>query len=597
MKTLRTDVLIVGAGPAGLAATALLSRAGVDAITVTKYPSTADSPRAHITNQRTVEVLRDLGVEAAVVAKSMPQELMGQQVFAESFAGLELSRAMAWGAGADRRGDYLRASPSAMCNISQHKLEPIILEAALRHGADIRFGCELVKLFQNAAEVSALVRDRATGDETTILARYVLGADGARSVVAKDADIEFEGESGLGEAVSVWLDADLTRYTKYRSGAIAFITPPGSDVWMSVWPCVTPWTEWNPFFFRHSWTAGEMSEETLRRHIAKAIGDASVAFTIKKIAHWQINHVVAKTYRSGRVFIAGDAAHRHPPANGLGSNTSIQDAYNLAWKLALVVNGKAGDALLDTYSQERQPVGRQVIDRAIQSWGEIKPWSDAVGLRPDLTSEEAQANVDEILGDSEAGAKRRRAMIEGIKLMDYQWNAHGVELGQRYRDGAIADDGSPFPAYVRDPELYYQPTTHPGASLPHVWVEREGEAISTLDLCSYERFTLITGIGGGAWRSAAREVSHELGVDIHVVTIGLRQEIDDALGDWVALREVPDHGCVLVRPDRFVGWRSWSETGAHVDSLRNAMSKILGQASLAKPLNPPQEALLSGQAA
>ena len=101
----------------------------------------------------------------------------------------------------------------------------------------------------------------------------------------------------------------------------------------------------------------------------------------------------------------------------------------------------------------------------------------------------------------------------------------------------------------------------------------------------------------GAWRSAAREVSLELGVDIHVVTIGLRQEIDDPLGDWVALREVPDHGCVLVRPDRFVGWRSWGETGAHVDSLRNAMSKILGQASLAKPSNPPQEALLSGQAA
>jgi 2,4-dichlorophenol 6-monooxygenase len=132
MKLIETDVLVVGAGPAGLTASALLARAGVKAIGITKCGGTADSPRAHITNQRTVEVLRDLGVEGRLREAAMPQNIMGIQIFATSFAGMELSRTMAWGAGIDRRTDYERASPSAMCNISQHKLEPIILEAALR---------------------------------------------------------------------------------------------------------------------------------------------------------------------------------------------------------------------------------------------------------------------------------------------------------------------------------------------------------------------------------------------------------------------------------------------------------------------------------
>jgi 2,4-dichlorophenol 6-monooxygenase len=124
----------------------------------------------------------------------------------------------------------------------------------------------------------------------------------------------------------------------------------------------------------------------LKGYIREAIGDPEVQFKIKKITRWQVNHVVAKKYRIGRVFLAGDAAHRHSPANGLGSNTSVQDSYNLAWKLALVLSGRADDSLLDSYSEERQPVGRQVIDRAMKSHTEIEPWSQAAGLRPGMLS-------------------------------------------------------------------------------------------------------------------------------------------------------------------------------------------------------------------
>jgi len=576
MKLIETDVLVVGAGPAGLTASALLARAGVKAIGITKYGGTADTPRAHITNQRTVEVLRDLGVEGRLREAAMPQNIMGTQIFATSFAGMELSRTMAWGAGIDRTTDYERASPSAMCNISQHKLEPIILEAALRHGAQIRFNSELVDLRQDREAVTAKIRDRLSESEYEIRCKYLIGADGGRSTVASTAGFEFEGQFNIGEAISVWLDADLTKYTAHRSGAIAFITPQSSDIWMSIWPCVTPWTEWNPFFFRHGWAPGSTDENVLKGYIREAIGDPEVPFKIRKITRWQVNHVVATEYRMGRVFLAGDAAHRHSPANGLGSNTSVQDSYSLAWKLALVLSGRTNDSLLDSYSKERQPVGRQVVNRAMKSHNEIEPWSQAAGLRPGMSKEDARANLDELFGASDQGEQRRRALLAGVQLMDYQFNAHGVELGQRYRSGAIRST-EPFPEYQRDPELFFQPDTVPGSHLPHVWVQHDGEQVSTLDVAEYGGFTLLTGIDGQAWTEAAKTVATELGIQIKAAGVGLRQEFDDLQGEWTKIRGVSDRGCVLVRPDRFVAWRSWGLPSDPTAELRRVMVSLLGR--------------------
>jgi 2,4-dichlorophenol 6-monooxygenase len=576
MEVVETDVLVVGAGPAGLTASALLARAGVKAIGITKYPGTAESPRAHITNQRTAEILRDLGVEDHLRQTAMPHELMGTQIFATSFAGLELSRTSAWGAGIDRVADYRKASPSAMCNISQHKLEPIILEAATRHGADIRFNQELVDMEQDRDGVSARIVERPTGREYLIRCKYLIGADGGRSLVATKSGFEFDGRFNIGEAISVWLEADLTRFTRHRSGAIAFITPQASEIWMSIWPCVTPWTEWNPFFFRHGWAPGSTDEEFLKGYIREAIGDPTVPFRIKKISPWQVNHVVAKGYRRGRVFLAGDAAHRHSPANGLGSNTSVQDSYNLAWKLALVLSGGADESLLDSYNDERQPIGRKVIDRAMKSHTEIEPWSEAAGLRPGMSKQDAKENIEQLFGASEIGEKRREALLAGVDLMNYQFNAHGVELGQRYRGGAIASS-EPFPEYRRDPELYFQPDAVPGSHIPHVWLQHNGAAISTLDVCDYSRFTLIVGVGGGSWAEAAATIASQLDVPLKTVRIGLRQDFDDVDGEWIKIREVSDHGCLLVRPDRFIAWRSHDLPSDPTTALRQAMLSVLGR--------------------
>ncbi len=556
---------------------AFLARQGARAITVTKYSGTADSPRAHITNQRTVEVFRDLGIEPEVMAAAMPQDLMGTQVFSTSFAGQELCRKMTWGAGVDRRSEYDAASPSSMCNAPQHLLEPMILAAARKHNAEIRFGTECIQIEQNAESVRAVVRERSTGHEYAIQAKYAIGCDGARSTVGEQLGFEFEGKMGLGDAYTVWLEADLTRYTRHRSGALFFVCEPGSDIWLSAWTCVKPWTEWNPLFLRHQQDKADLSEAAVLQRVRNAIGDPSVAVKIKKISPWQINHCVAAQYRKGRAFLAGDAAHRHPPSNGLGSNTSIQDAYNLAWKLALVLSGRASDALLDTYHAERKPVGRQVIDRAIKSIADMGPWTQAVGLGPDQTAEQAWNQINELMGDSEIGAQRREAMFAGLDATDWQFNAIGVELGQRYESAAVISDGTPFPAYTRDPERHYHPTTHPGAHLPHVWLEHGTQRISTIDLTGKDSFALLSGIGGQAWRDAAGTVERELGVKIASYSVGLRQAYDDVLGEWTRKREVRDHGCILVRPDGYVAWRSHDGVADATGALREVMRKILAR--------------------
>jgi 2,4-dichlorophenol 6-monooxygenase len=313
--------------------------------------------------------------------------------------------------------------------------------------------------------------------------------------------------------------------------------------------------------------------------VHRLIGDDSVPVSITSSSAWTVNHLAAERYSAGRVFCAGDAVHRHPPSNGLGSNTSIQDAYNLAWKLAAVVRGQAGPGLLETYSAERAPVGRQVVDRANQSIADTARIFDALGL---TTTTDPELMVEHMAARKEAtpeAEKQRAALREAIAFKDYEFNCHGVEMDQRYESTAVVPDGSPPEQPVRDPELYSHPTSRPGAKLPHAWVTAGGRRqVSTLDLGGRGRFTVVTGIGGEAWVRAAQVVGERLGVEVAAVVIGPGREHDDLYGDWARVRGTEDGGVLLVRPDQYVAYRSASAVPDAEAALEAALRTVLDRA-------------------
>ncbi|MDF3312932.1 FAD-dependent monooxygenase [Rhodococcus sp. T2V] len=578
LHTTSTEVLVVGAGPAGLTATALLADLGVDAITVSRHSGTAPQPRATVTNQRTVEVLRDLGIEENAKRVGIPFKEQGNYVYATSFTGDEIIRYRTYGVD-QRASDYLMASPCENYNIGQHRLEPVLLEGAKSKGATVRFGHDVVAIEQSSSGVTATILDRDSGEEYRIHAQYLIAADGGRSRIAEQLGIPFEGESGVMKMMSAWLEVDLTEYAAYRPGHFYFMIQPGGDSWIGsgTFLNVARWNEW-VFARQFDPSQGEpdRSDEAVIEAARSLIGVPDIPVRVKDTALWEVNHTVAETYRRGRVFLAGDAAHRHPPAGGLGSNTSIQDSYNLAWKLAFVLRGWAGEALLDSYDQERQPVGRHVVERAMQNLGNMRAVGAAIGLRAGQSAEEGWAILRELWADGPVGAERREKLAAATDLQHYRTTAHGTDIGQRYTSSsAVLDDGTSWPESTRDPELYYQPTTHPGAYLPHAWVEQDRRRVSTLDLAGHGRFSLIVGIGGESWSKAAQSVAADLGIELPVFHIGYRCEYDDVAGDWTRMREIGDGGALLVRPDRHIAWRAQDRSDTPAEELAAALRDVL----------------------
>lgn len=577
MDSVDTDVFVVGAGPAGLAASALLRMYGVPAITISRHPGPAPQPRAIMTHQRTMEVFRDLGIEDRVQEIAVPLPTLGNNVIATSLTGLEIFRFASYGTGS-RMAEYAAASPCTSCGAPQHLLEPVLLTAAGERGADIRYSHELIDIEQSENEVRSRVRVRDTQEEYLVRSRYVIGADGGRSLVAKQLGFRFEGESALKHMLNMWIECDLAEHTAYRPSVIYTILQPGADSWVGsgMVGCIRPWNDWM-MTREYDPSQGEpdTSDAAVVEFARTMIGDPEARVRVKGTSTWEVNNMVATEYRRGRVFLAGDAAHRHPPAGGLGSNTSIQDAYNLAWKLAFVLSGRAGEGLLDSYHEERQPVGKRVVDRAIEGVYNQGAAVKALGLHRGQSPEEGWASLHELASDAPGAADRREALTAAVALQHYRSNAHGMELGQRYTSSVVVDDGTPFPAPDRDPVLYYHPTTHPGACLPHAWVEHQRRKVSTLDLAGHGRFCLIVGIGGEPWAQAAAKVSAELGIELPVYSVGYRCEYDDVLGDWAALREIDDRGALLVRPDRHIAWRSPTRPDDPEHALRTAVHQAL----------------------
>lgn len=578
-RTIEIPVLVVGGGPAGLTTSLLLSKYGIQNLLISKYRWTANTPRAHITNQRTMEVFRDAGIESLIEQVAVPQQLMENNVWATSFAGAEIARLQAWGNAVERKSDYEKASPSSMCNIAQHVMEPVIASEAMFAGSTISFNNELIHFSQDDTGVTALVKNRVNGEEYFIRAAYIIGADGARSHVVEQLQLPLQGQHGLGYAVNVWLKADLSQYCAHRPGVLYWIVQPGSDYWVGsgTFICVEPWKEW-VMLYMYDPEQGEpdLSEEAVIRRAHKVIGDDSIPIEILSINRWQINHVVAEDYSKGRIFCMGDAVHRHPPANGLGTNTSVQDAFNLAWKIAMVLKEQAGPKLLSSYNTERQPVGKQIVDRAMRSLENMLPIANALGFKADQSQEEGQAALDLIFGDSEQSQIKRAQLHQAILLQHYQFNCNGVEMGQIYSSDAVIPDQRLQPKYDRDPELYYQPSTWAGSRLPHVWLhDQYGQRYSTLDLCGHGQFSLITGHDHDVWRDAIAELNKTMSCPIELIKIGLGLDYLDSYGHWQDLCDIAEDGCLLVRPDHHIAWRMQQAPENAAQQLRQALMSIL----------------------
>lgn len=584
METVETDVLIVGSGPAGASAALALSTYGVPNIVVTRHGRLADTPRAHITNQRTMEVLRDLGVEEEVVARATPQHLMGNTVFCTSLAGEELGRLRAWGNDPLVQAAHELASPSRMCDMPQHRMEPVLVEAAVARGTQLRYSTVYTSFEQDDEGVTVLVEDRLRGDRYAIRAKYLIGADGGRSRVAEDAGLPMSGAMGVAGSVNIVFDADLSRYVAHRPGTLYWVLTPGATVGgigAGLVRNVRPWNEWLIVWgYDVKAAPPDLTEEYALSVVRKLVGDDEVPVTIRSTSAWTVNEMYAETYSNGRVFCAGDATHRHPPSNGLGSNTSIQDSYNLAWKLKLVLDGTAAPSLLDTYTAERAPVGRQIVTRANKSIGETAPVFEALDLLAPRSPEQLLANIESRKEATPAGEKRRARLREAIDFKRYEFNAHGVELNQRYASAAVVPDGTADPGFDRDPELYHQPSSRPGAKLPHAWLTSGTRTLSTLDLGGKGRFTLLTGIGGEAWVAAARAAGAELGLDIATAVIGPGHAYEDPYGDWARVRDIGDTGALLVRPDLYIAFRRADGAADDAEAraeLGAALRRILGR--------------------
>jgi 2,4-dichlorophenol 6-monooxygenase len=359
---------------------------------------------------------------------------------------------------------------------------------------------------------------------------------------------------------------------------------PGADVGgigMGLLRMVRPWNEWLIVWgYDIDGPAPAVTNESATEIVRDLVGDPDLAVEIDSADLWTVNHAYATEYSRGRIFCAGDAVHRHPPSNGLGSNTSVQDSYNLAWKLAAVIRGQAGPELLASYSSERAPIGRQIVERANLSRDQFGPLFEALGVIGGDEEGISKALTD-AAEPSAAGRKRREAIHQAIELKHYEFNAHGVEHNQRYASTAVLPDGTEE-RFASDAELFVQSSTRPGAKLVHAWlVAANGRRVSTLDLVGNGQFSIVTGLSGQLWAEAAAVVSADLAVPLRAVVIdGPQRDARDSYGEWHRRSEIEEDGVLLVRPDCYVAWRRFtgaSDLAEAVSLLRQALTTVLSR--------------------
>jgi len=529
-------VLISGGGPVGLAASLLLSQHGVRSLLVERHPATALTPKARGINARTMEVFRQCGIDAAVRQAGLAEGGTGLIVWTETLAGKEIERRVPGRATARN----MAATPVKNCLCAQDDLEPVIRRFAESAGpGTLRFNTELTSFSQKSGGVTGVLTDRMTGEETPFTARYLIAAEGAQSRVRRALGVKMIGEEKVYDSVNILFEADLTQWVTHRPAALYFVE---QEDLRATFLTINGRDRWGFLIHgprQYGWEPQDFTPELCGELIRKAVG-MPIAVKVLGVSPWEASAIVSDRYRVGEVFLAGDAAHEMPPTGGFGLNTGVQDVHNLVWKIAAVLRGNADALLLDSYHDERQPLG-QIITRN----------SLANALSMGRTAR--QSNV-----------LPRREFL----------NEQGLIFGACYQSTAVLPDGT-APAAVEDPVTEYVPSARPGNRAPHVWLRRGNEQISTIDLFG-PRFVLLAGSRGDAWLRAAQAIEQSW-PPLVAHMIGEGSELIDPDRNWHESNGVDADGAVLVRPDGHVAWRSRSAASNPTEALRAALDRVFGR--------------------
>lgn len=508
-------------------------------------------------------------------------------------AGEEFGRIYAWGNDPSQKGDYEAASPCQMSDLPQSLMEPVLVQEATRLGAEFRFHTELAGFSQEADRVEVWLGKRDGGDTYTVRAQYLIGADGANSKVIADLGIPVSGVTH-GDAFNVHVKCDLSKYFAHRTGSLNWVLNTAAPEWAAVgnFRMVRPWDEFVVSMHpaRKGLNPIDQPDDVIRERLYQLIGDDTVGLKILSTFRWTIREQTADRYQDGRVLCIGDAVHRHPPINGLGSNTCISDAFNLSWKLAYVLKGWASPALLDSLTPERKPVGDGVVRRANDGMLAHRRLWALLGAEP----ESREKFPGRLASATPEGAEAREHLRRAIKATQDEVQSLGIQMNQVYLSGGTATVVEPYDVPPDFGDLNalrkVMVSTYPGYHLPHVWLAADAQSprVSTLDICGQGRFTLLTGIGGDAWKQAASDVSDPgAGVPVVAHTIGFRCDFIDCYDDWFNARGVTETGAVLVRPDHFIAWRCRSLVTDPAAKLRQVLEKILGKSVSSGKISQP----------
>lgn len=589
MTDVSVPVLIVGGGGAGLTASMTLSSLGVDHLLVSSLANTSVLPKAHVLNQRSMEIFTEMGVAAEIYQRSTPAENMRATGWYAGLAGdhdgygRALGHLEAWGGGYTDP-DYIAASPCRTCNLPQIRLEPILrTHAENLNPGQVRFHHELTALEQGADGVTATILDKDRNESYQVQARYLLAADGGRTV-GPMVGVGMSGPRDIMKMVSVHMSADLSQWLRDDDVLIRWLVNPdfGGSFASGVLVAMGPehWGVTSEEWVFHMQYATDdpnaMKEDKVLERMCATLGLKDFKPVVHKISTWVMEGVIADRFRKDAVFFVGDAAHRHPPTGGLGLNSAIHDTYNLCWKLSLVLAGRAGDGLLDTYEAERKPVDQANIDSAIASAMNHFRIDEALNLSSDRTAEQNWAELRPLWDESLPGsAAKKRALNIAIGTQTMEFHHHNVEFGYRYNSTAVIEDGSP-PCVPLDPVRLYEPSTRPGHPMPHAFVERENQRVALGSLVSGGHFLVIAGEEGHAWVDAANKLAEMSGLPIKAFTVGLGDcgYVDIRLA-WLKNRCISPKGVVVVRPDRHVAFRSHADHADPQAVLAAALGAIL----------------------